>query len=467
MRASTAGGIALSDLQPVPLKRFSALPFDGVADVAPAINAALVSLRDSGGGLLLLPAAIEPGVLSEPVVLQNLTGIAGEGFATALRLAPGVDDHVITNHVSADGVEPNAEFVVVRDLRVLGAKADQSAGGGIYFEVNPLTTQAAGDEDFDPHQLVENVYIYDCKGSGFAQAGRSETRLVNVLAAHCDEYGFDPSYDTFLELCTAAHAGRAGFRIGSSACRLTNCKAFYSGRLVPAEGAGFRIDTVGGAMLSACEAQDNEGPGFGIYDAPRGSTLAACIADSNSTRGAGLNPGFDVDASHHNRIAGCAAYERRADGANSYQTHALRLVAGSSDNHVALAHYAAGGAVIAAALDPASDSVDANRVEINNEGGLQEPAFAASFTPDPYAGSTIVLTLTGNITINLPAAANFHAGSTLTFVLIEDAVGGRTITLNAGYKRVWTPITTANKVNTISFVYTGAAWVQTGGVVNL
>jgi hypothetical protein len=96
---------------------------------------------------------------------------------------------------------------------------------------------------------------------------------------------------------------------------------------------------------------------------------------------------------------------------------------------------------------------------------VQTPAFAASYTPDPFAGQFIEMTLTGAITVNAPASA--YNGQQVTFIFIQDATGGRVVTWNAVYRVNWTPTTTAAKRNTITFVYDGSIWNQTATGLNL
>ncbi len=98
--------------------------------------------------------------------------------------------------------------------------------------------------------------------------------------------------------------------------------------------------------------------------------------------------------------------------------------------------------------------------------GIQNLAYAASITPEPGYGSTIVVgTLTGGITVNAPQAA--WKGAKLRFVFTQDGTGGRAVTWNAVFKVNWTPTTTANKINTIEFVYDGTNWVQTATAVGM
>ncbi len=92
--------------------------------------------------------------------------------------------------------------------------------------------------------------------------------------------------------------------------------------------------------------------------------------------------------------------------------------------------------------------------------------FAASVTPDITAKAVVNrITLTGNITVNAPTHP--FLGARLTMDLLQDATGGRTTTFNAVFKVAWTPTTTANKRNTITFEYDGTNWVQVATAIGL
>jgi hypothetical protein len=96
---------------------------------------------------------------------------------------------------------------------------------------------------------------------------------------------------------------------------------------------------------------------------------------------------------------------------------------------------------------------------------LQAPTFAASYTPDPYAGETVRITLTGNITINNPGQS--YAGMILRFILTQDGTGGRTTSFGTSFKLNWTPTTTANLTNTITFMHDGNNWYQIGSSIGI
>lgn len=100
--------------------------------------------------------------------------------------------------------------------------------------------------------------------------------------------------------------------------------------------------------------------------------------------------------------------------------------------------------------------------------GMQFPSFSTPYVPDPTQGESVEMTLTGNVTINVPTASCF-AGQRLLLLLVQDGTGGRTITFGAGFKVAsgWTPSTTASKVNSIEFVFDGTNWIQVAGQVGM
>lgn len=94
--------------------------------------------------------------------------------------------------------------------------------------------------------------------------------------------------------------------------------------------------------------------------------------------------------------------------------------------------------------------------------------YAATITPDPTAGgSRKIITLTGNITVANPAVTKRSIGAMLSFLFIQDATGGRTVTWGSDYQVNWTPTTTANKRNSIDVMWDGAKWAQVSEKVNV
>lgn len=459
---------------------YEGLPFirprlaaNGSTDDTAAIHAAADSLYDAGGGFVVLP----PGSIAVTgVELPARVGLVGAGMrATKLWLANSSNTHVVKNHVSTDAgvTDGNAQWVSVRDLEVDGNKANQGAGSwhGVKLSLDPTfpASKPAADDYYDSHQHLENVRVIQCKGSGVYSEGRSENRLKNVVTYLTDEHGIQFGSDTWIEGCTASWAGLAGFKphSGSSSFEMATSKAFYCGQVTAASGHGFHFANNFGSHITGCIAQDNKANGFLLDSGCQGMSLLGVIADSNSTRGVSNNPGFDVWDSSDCVIIG-RAVERKADGTNSYQRSAVRVRSNSQRNVIIVSHHAENSATLGQAV---ADVIDdpTNRIEINGSVCEQYLAatYAASYTPDPYTGSVVAMTLTGNVTINAPTTTNVPYGTRLRFVFTQDGTGGRTVTWNAVFKVNWTPTTTAAKVNSIDFMHDGTNWIQVGSAVNL
>ena len=110
-----------------------------------------------------------------------------------------------------------------------------------------------------------------------------------------------------------------------------------------------------------------------------------------------------------------------------------------------------------------------DNIEINNAGGRvssyvqQYLAFATYIVPVLALGRIKhIAALTADLSIDTPAAGTFAAGSEVTFVLTQDATGGRRVTWGAQYVSTWQPDFTPNAVSTITFRYNGQVglWVQ-------
>ncbi len=96
-------------------------------------------------------------------------------------------------------------------------------------------------------------------------------------------------------------------------------------------------------------------------------------------------------------------------------------------------------------------------------GGVVSPWFtipyAATITPDMANGRNQRCTLTGDVTVNFPAGA--VDGDWFNLVLIQDATGGRVVTLNAGYKVTGDMVVRLpNTKTTISVIYRDATNVE-------
>lgn len=353
-----------------------------------AINNALNMAGLAGGGFVYIPAGT---TRVTQLVLQSHVNLIGAGiWATTVMSLSNTNAPTIINHVSTNGTtNPNAEFCSVRDLKIdghnagTGGGAGNTIGDGIFFSMNPLNTNAPSDEKFDPHFLVENVYIINCASWAFRQTGRSETRLINVYAERNVLGGFNPSYDTFLLGCSTGNNSGPGFSFTHGNIMAVNCKSFTAG--IPTTGIpvgseqpGFYISGTNLACtLVGCIAQNNAAQGFLLQNAS-GVTIQGAAADSNNFGAGNANnayAGVELDNATNCLIdfVSTQGFQSGVQVGNQY--NAIRIKNGSNQNDIRITTYAATGYVLGPTIS--TDSVVlANRITANGVLVNPLPTFA-------------------------------------------------------------------------------------------
>lgn len=97
------------------------------------------------------------------------------------------------------------------------------------------------------------------------------------------------------------------------------------------------------------------------------------------------------------------------------------------------------------------------------------PAAAGTLTPDVEDARIYNVTMpAGNITIAAPQTGGMAAvgkGKKLTFNILQDGTGGRTITWNAVFKKAADGAGGVSQVASTHFVFDGTYWVQIGGAL--
>jgi hypothetical protein len=199
-------------------------------------------------------------------------------------------------------------------------------------------------------------------------------------------------------------------------------------------------------MFSSCEAQDNGL--YGFNDQQGDNMFAACIADTNGTS---INPSYGFSLAGGSTASACVAMNR--DG--TPQDYGYKLSAANSvDPSVVGCTSRLPGT---AHVDPTS----VGSISINSLLGVQNVAYAASITPDPYLGGTVIVgMLTNTITVNAVAAAGLFKGMRVGFQFTQDG-SGHAVTFDGQYKTSAAIPTTANSVTVIQFEYDGANFRET------
>lgn len=399
-----------------------------------------------------------------PLVLGNRVTIRGAGPATSrLYLRAGSTAPLI-------GIETHARACGVFDLTLDGNRGAVSSANalGLYFN-----NSAAQDSDtsnglaeyVDSRHFAHNLIIQNCAGTGFKQLGRGTTIGSNIQSWYNAGHGFDVDVDSSYTNCDSGAAGLDGFIIRSGSNRFSNCKAWYSGQVSTTgsetDGTGHGFHLMNGLYsantFASCGAQDNARAGFYLKNTGR-QTLSGIECDSNNTANLG-HAGVEIIDSYGNRFSGYS-WDR---GANTvHQIAGLRVLGGYGHNVDVTCdglQYMSQGYFTTDSYPFGCD------IKIGAKDGLVTNSYVATWTPDVYSGHYQLMALTGNVTVNAPTRAHF--GQTVTFGFSQDATGGRTVTFNSAYRTSWSPVTTANRLNTISFLYNGSIWIQTAAAVGM
>lgn len=106
-----------------------------------------------------------------------------------------------------------------------------------------------------------------------------------------------------------------------------------------------------------------------------------------------------------------------------------------------------------------------NFVPVSVDGLTQDIAFAATITPDVSVGNVIIVGAITGATLTINAPTNLVKGQTVTFRLLQDGTGSRTITWNAIFKKSADGAGTANQNGVTQFLYDGTDLVQMGGAL--
>lgn len=405
---------------------------DGVTDDSAAIQAAIDACAAAGGGIVELNAAAAVSVAAQRIVINSSvvlkTGVWLRGSGSTTVLA-GTANPMIT--MPGSGTVPDR--VTLSDVFL-----QSPAGVGVKLSTSGTS---GGNQLGWPRVTVDNVTVTDAAGDAFqiVQSGIIEARLVNCVSLRAGGHGFNiGGTDNFLIGCTAA-AGTSssgnGFSIAGGNNKVTACKSYGNA------GTGFNVSGAGRHVVSGCESQDNNLYGYATDG--NWSTITGCLADSDKLAG------FRVAGKQV--LSGCSAMYGGGGSGNVTPVGFLFYSTGSSNSGAAVI----GG--ISNCAVPVAGALEGVAVDVQSGSGAQNIAYAATITPDPYAGGTAICLLTGNITVNAPT--RYHRGQRLRLILTQDATGGRTVTFASKYKAT-SVTTTANTTTVVEFVHDGRWWVQ-------
>jgi len=144
-------------------------------DASEVVNDIINALPDEGGTIHFKAGTYE---LKSSIKLKAKVGLCGEGpYSTTLKLADGVNDHVLTTltETSVYG------YVTLRDFCIDGNKAGNPDGKN-------------GINGFFWRGMLDNLYVLNCRGAGVRIQGipvsrAIEVKVSNCVIADCDGFG--------------------------------------------------------------------------------------------------------------------------------------------------------------------------------------------------------------------------------------------------------------------------------------
>ena len=261
------------------------------ADNTKRINDAIGNQSVLGGGDLIVPA---PGPASvfyvDQLVWFSYVRLVGVGrWASRLRSASAVDMCVLS--------DVNQEQCGIANLLLDG---NGVGGGAVKFD----NTGGVGFTQlgsFPRHELV-GVGAKLFNADGISVLGAVGGHFLERCASYFNNgHGFNVGApDSIVSACDSGQSGLYGFTDGG-ANRYVGCKAWLSGRVTPATGAGFRIRLY--SMASGCHSQDNAQHGFDFFNATN-AVGSGLFADSNG-RGA-VGYGYNLVGAQGCQVQGTA-----------------------------------------------------------------------------------------------------------------------------------------------------------------
>jgi hypothetical protein len=429
-------------------------PRTGVAATDQAIVQGAIDAAATAGGGTIRGAGTYDGLAYVVTGLRMKSRVTLSDVSIKLADASNVDVVVL----DSDTVERAG---LVR-CHINGNKANQSSGGGINFtNTADATAQAAASAtaNQDPRHLIEDVLVINTKGVGVKLIGRGESRLRSVNTWKCDGKGFHiGAADITASECSAGDSGLQGWFFSAaggadsgSNFKGTNLYSWFSGRITAASGQGVEIQAKQ-VYITGLACQDNQKHGLALSGC-QDATITGYVGDSNNNDATNASSGQNGSGVYMTNADRCSVDGNCLDrNGTPIQRYALEFGTGNTFNRIRLgSRNMAGGHV--------NGDTSTNDVEILAAANtVQTITYAASVTPDPYAGQVKIITLTGALTLANPVAR--HVGQRLRFVLIQDGTGGRVTTFGSDFAASWLPDTSANTVNTASFTWDGTKWRQ-------
>lgn len=307
----------------------------------------------------------------------------------------------------------------VRNLGIVGF-GTPTAGNGINFSQIGAPSILG-----DTRHVIDNVVIVSTF-NGVTLSGGTEVRIDKLTCQRVINIGvITTGTDNFFTNITIGQPGVAGIQLAGGNSRLWGSKVYGGGNGTQ---AAFLIVGGGRHEIGVCENQDFNGGGFSVQSAD--CQLASCISDSCSGAAFSISA---VASPGGPTLAACKATKRAGGVYTPTFGGQFQNVAGAQINLTT-------SGCARRLLLTAGTGFSQSYFNVDNALGSRLVPYAATITPSPYDGGTVVLgTATGNLTVATPADNGVSDGSIffpqqpLTIVVPVDATGGYSLSFGTGF----------------------------------
>jgi len=443
---------------------------DDTAAIQAALTAAHTAAKTTAqedGAVVFIPAST---IISSTLTQYHHTTIKGAGKHVILCAAPDIGAAMIQGDSHARQL--GLENITIQGNRVCQGTTPTACHGVVWNTVFSGVDLVNTDESAEARQSIHNIYVRDTAGDGLQLTSESTNVFSDIFVYSAVGRGIVCTIDNYFVNCDVTQCQLECWAILGGNNHFVNCKGNLAGNLtgsVSASGWGWHINpgNIQPNFLSSCDAQDCAMEGY-YLDGASNQVMSGCNADSCNNGTSTTHAAIKINNGNFNSITGFVALDRFVGGTPPYGgSHLDQIVefAGSSGGN-----YIQAQGYFADSLHFINNGnggwAGGNTIIINNQLGTETPAYAASVAVNPYSGGFVSITLTGAITLANPVTG--HAGCQLTYILTQDATGGRVTSFGTNFHQNWSPTTTANKKNSITFLNVdGTNWVQIASAVGM
>jgi hypothetical protein len=432
---------------------------DGVTDDTVAIQATVTACANAGGGIVFFPPGIFP--ISATITIPRI-GVTNRSYPILFQGSGWM----------LDGFWNTGPFGTI-----LAAK---NLAGDMF--TTPVHGTVFGFTSFESMTIWGNVGTY-VQSAGHLlnlwSQPESWIRDVEIMGAFADGYhvegsGAINSATISVDHCRIEKCGGYGIQFIGVVQALVHGGTHLEANL----GGGIFLDAASGQpAIIGCSFQNNSKRSIEC-SAPQARIIGNDIElsgwagiyvdhpsvqiDNNTIRGCGVAGATEPMGIRLFNATECIVSHNIITDFNAKQNWGISEE-GTSDYNMIVNNNLRGNGTAAIKQLAGAHTVVRNNLGNNPEYATTQ-AFAGSFTPNLTLATTVIVTVTANVTaVNLPTGV-FSQGQRMTLTVIQGGAGGFTVAgWVAGYKQSWSDTgNTTGKRSSISFIYDGTNWNQDG-----